>query len=372
MFRLDRATVKRSVIRHVSLYNSCMAARTLPDPRIFAQQHAQAPPPLAVQEDRELLVQALRIALQHGRDGDVTSAFAAASSPAAWQRLADALAAALEPAPGGLGTVTRLFALPVLVVTGGLAGAEVPAVLPAVERVRALFESSGALGPARNFGLSNALCAADAIERIPPSRLYRITHGLEDSVGVLDLPPEPILARSADEAVHLRFLAGAAVAPADAPSFLETGADIGAWGMALTRELADQLSVPGLSLLPIPRPPLAFTAAPVHGRQAREELAFQAFVSRALRQFRSQTGEPDTLIAAIAPGAVGVRFSSRFDPGRVETFCWQLTPLDRVEQVQEAILGLLRECRLERVEVSDAVLTPAAFAAGRPDSGHPH
>jgi hypothetical protein len=365
MFRLDRARVKRKLIRNVSFYNSRMPPRSLPDPRVFAQQHEHPLLRLAVAEDRAALVRALRVALQHGDDGDVTSALQAALSPPVWRLLSDALVAALEPEPGAQGTVTRLFALPILVVTGGAAGVDVPAVLPAVERVCALFVANGALGPARNFGLSNALCDADAIERVPASRLYRISHGLEDSAGALELPPAPIVTSSADEEVHLRFLAGAAVTPAQAPSFLETGADIGGWGMALTRELAEQLEVEGLSLLPIPRPPMALPAAPTRGRQAREELAFQAFASRVLRQFRSQTGDPHALIASVLPAAVGVRFWSPFDPGRVEIFHWQLTPLDRIEQVQDAILALLRECRVDQVELWGSVVMPERLATGR-------
>ena len=342
-----------------------MQARTLPDPRVFAQQHEHPMLRLAVQGERNALVRALRVALQHGLDRDVTSAFEAGSSPPAWQLLSDALVAALEPESDAQATVTRLFALPLLVVTGGAAGVDVPAVLPAVERVRALFDANGALGPVRNFGLCNALCNAGAIERLPASRLYRIAQGLEASASALDVPPAPIVTGGTDEEVHLRFLVGAAVAPAQAPSFLETGADIGGWGMALMRELAEQLEVKGLSLLPIPRPPMALPTAPMRGRQAREELAFQVFVSRVVRECRSQTGDPDTLVASVSPAAVGVRFSSPFDPGRVEIFRWQLTPADRIEQVQEAILALLRECRLDRVEVSDAVLAPETFAAGR-------
>jgi hypothetical protein len=362
MFRLDRVRVKRNLFRTVSFYNPRMPARLLPDPRVFAQQHEHPMLRLAAQGSRTALVQALRVALQHGRDGDVTSAFEAASSPPVWTLLSDALAAALEPEAEAQGTVTRLFALPVLLVTGGAAGAVLAGVLPAVARVQALFEANGALGPARNFGLSSALCQAESIERVPKSRLYRIAHGLEDSAGALDLPPAPIVTGGTDEQVHLRFIVGAAVTPSHAPSFLETGSAIGGWGMALTRELAEQLKVEGLSLLPIPRPPVALLAASMRGRQAREELALQVFVSRVLRQFRSQTGDPQALVGSVSPAAIGVRFWSPFDPGRVDIFHWQLTPLDQVEQVQEAILALLRECRLERVEVSGAVSTPEAFA----------
>jgi hypothetical protein len=227
-----------------------------------------------------------------------------------------------------------------------------------------LFEAKATLGQTRTFGLSNALCDAGAIERFPLSRLYRITHGLDDAAGALDLPPAEIFTTTQDEDVHLRFLAGAAVTPAHAPSFLETGADIGAWGMALTRELSDQLKADGVSVLPIPRPPLSLFAAPARGRQAREELASQAFVSRVLRRFRAEVGEPEVIVASLAGGEVGIRFASPFETGGVEIHRWRLTPLDSVERVQDSILQLLRECRLDAVAIAPLVLTLEQLVAG--------
>jgi hypothetical protein len=336
-----------------------MSQRTLPDPRVFAQQHDHALARLASAGDAGAIVAAVHNALRQGQDREVTAALESAVSPEAYRRLREALASALEPADATDDTVvTRLFALPVLVITGGVAGARVPAVLPAIARLHELFETTGALGQARNFGLANVLCDSAALEGLSPSRLYRIAHGQELHTAALDLPPADIVTASADEEVHLRFLAGAAVTPVNAPSFLETAADVGAWGLPLTRELADQLRVDGLSLLPIPRPPARLLDAPLSGRQAREELAFQAFVSRVLRQFRSRTGDPQVLVAALSPDAVGIRMSSPFEPGHVEIFRWQLTALDRLDRVQASILDLLRECRLSDVQLAGSVLTP--------------
>jgi hypothetical protein len=341
-----------------------MSQRTLPDPRRFARPHAHPLARLAAAGDSERLVAALHNTLRRGYDAEVAKALESAPSPEAHQRLRDALACALEPTGAADDApVMRLFALPVLLVTGGAAGVTVPAVLPAIERVRALFEEKGALGQARNFGLANVLCDAAALESIGWSRLYRIVHGLEEAAAALDLPPAHLLTASAEEEVHLRFLAGAAVTPAHAPSFLETAADIGAWGLPLARELANQLRVDGLSLLPIPRPPAGLAHASVCGRRAREELACQTFVSRVLRQFRAQTGEPRALIASLWPDAIGIRLTSALDPGRVEIFRWQLTALDRVEQVQASILELLRECRLADVHLIAEIVTPEHFAA---------
>jgi hypothetical protein len=340
-----------------------MSQRTLPDPRVFAQQHDHPLARLASADDPEALVAAVHNALRAGHDNEIAAALEAATSPESYRRLREALACALEPPDAeGDAVVTRLFAVPVLAVTGGVAGARVSAVLPAIERVRALFEAQGALGQARNFGLANVLCDAGALERVSLSRLYRLARGAEPNLAALDLPPADIVTASADEEVHLRFLAGAAVTPAHAPSFLETAADIGAWGMPLTRQLAEQLRVDGVSILPIPRPPARLFDAPLLGRQAREELAFQVFVSRVLRRFRSRTGDPRAVIASLSPAEVGIRLSSPFDPGHAEIFRWRLTPLDRIEQVQGSILDLLRECRLADVTVAESVLTPEQFA----------
>ena len=98
--------------------------------------------------------------------------------------------------------------------------------------------------------------------------------------------------------------------PAHAPSFLETGSAIATWGMALTRELSRQLQVDGLSVLPSRARRSHCCARQQSGRRAREELAFQAFVSRVLRRFRAEVGEPEVTVAALDSPAIGVRFAS--------------------------------------------------------------
>jgi hypothetical protein len=140
--------------------------------------------------------------------------------------------------------------------------------------------------------------------------------------------------------------------------------------MALTRELADQLEVDGVSVLPIPRPPASLFTAPAIGRQVREELAFQAFVSRVLRRFRSEVGEPEVLIASLSSGDIGIRLSSPFDSARVDVHLRRLTPLDAIDRVQESMLELLRECRLNAVRVVPSILTPEQLAAGILPAAH--
>ena len=327
------------------------------------------------------LAERYRLALEASRDGEIADSLRAATSPAVYRCLWASLTQALDA--GGRahqGPVTRLFAIPLLIVTGGKAHVTVSGVLPDIAGVQGVLERNGALGPARNFGLSNTLCALEAMERVPLSRVYAMGRGLmglgfgpaggatTDLAG-LDLPPSDLDVTSADEQVHLRFLAGAAVTAADAPSFLETGADIGAWGMPLTREVARQLRVDGLTILPIARPPQAWLTAQVTGRRAREELSFQAFVSRELRRFRAQVGEPEATIAALDGGAIALRFSSPFVEDRVAIHRWPLHWLDDVNEIAQVMLSLLAECRVDDVAVLPTVVSEEAFAINAAASG---
>ena len=307
------------------------------------------------------LIERYRAALRARDDAAIHASWRAATSPVVYRCLWESLNRALEPRADETADVcAQLFAFPLLVVSGGVAQVNaVPGVLPDIARVQSALERGGALGQARNFALGNALVAPQALESLLPSRIYALARKMTS--GLLDLPPAAIAVTTPEEQVHLRFILGAAITPASAPSFLETGSAIASWGMAVTRELADQLRVEGLSTLPILRPPTTLLRALEAGRRAREELAFQAFVSRVLRRFRAEVGEPEVTVAAIDSGAIGVRFASPFIENRVEVHQWALHPLDDLREVESAILVLLRECRIERVEVLGGVVDTRAF-----------
>jgi hypothetical protein len=350
-----------------------LAVPTLPDPRCFAattddplvrlaaQQASAASAPQRDWVCPEVIAR-LRVCAAAGRDDEIAASLRAATSAPVYRCLWESLTRAVLP-DSSAGLLALPFAFPLLIVTGGRAPARVPAVLADAERVRDVLGASGVLGPARNFGLGNGLCSLAALESLPPSRLYGLAR--EISAGVLDLPPAEIAVTTSDEQVHLRFLLGAALTPAHAPTFLETGSAIAAWGLALTRELSEQLRVEGLSVLPIPRPPAALLRAQELGRRAREELAFQAFVSRALRRFRAEIGEPDVTVAALDGPAVGIRLASELIEDRIDVHAWALHPLDDLEEIAASVIGLLRECRVDNVQVLPGVASAEAFAVNR-------
>ncbi len=351
-----------------------------PDPRCFAtttgnpfaKLSACAVEATDATQRRQVLEQLqreLQDALVAGRDDLLTDAVAEVVSPAAGRVLWEALDRAVNtPADRTSALVAQVFSIPLVLVTGGLAPAVVPGTLPNAKAVMQVLESEGALGPLRNFGLNAALCADTSLEGSFPSILYGLLRGLESgATGTWsDVIPAEIYIDSAEESVHLRFLTGVAVTPAQAPSFVETAADIGRWGMPLSRELSAQLGQPGLSLLALPRPAAGPLQAVHAGRRAREEIAFQVFVSRALRRLRSETGEPEVEVATLDTDGIGVRLASPFHPERAESHRWELDALDDLDDVTASILGLLEECRVAGVRVLDTVVSDARFWQGNP------
>lgn len=294
--------------------------------------------------------------LRKGDESTIRDALSAPISARAGQALWAALDASLSPPRADLGVQMRVFAIPVLLVAGGQAGSVIAGVVPAVAALKALFEKAGALGHSKNFGLSNALTSLNALEAVSWTTLHRIAIG-EAGIGIakLDLPPAEIRVESNEESVHLRFLAGAALTPADGPGFTETAGDIGRWGMPFTKALGAQIGVPGLWLLPIPRPPMSILGAARAGRFAANETGFQLFLSNALRQARLRVGDPDVTVAACSDATIRVRLTSPFDDLLDQAYGWKLAPLDDLGEVANSLFGLLAECRLDRVEVLDAV-----------------
>jgi hypothetical protein len=222
-------------------------------------------------------------ALSERRDADIAAALRAAPTRDAYLHLWNAVcdvAHSVDPDPAAVST--RVFALPLVIVTGSPGPAVLPGVLPDAGAVAALFGHYGVLGKTANFGFSNALCALDTLERVQPGEVYEWTHAT--AAGRRELAPDPVVIAGPGEEVHLRFLVGAGIVGGAEPSFVETASNIGAWGMPLTRALAAQLAQPGVEALPLPRPPLELLRAAHAGRSAQLEAAFQ--------RLREQRGAP--------------------------------------------------------------------------------
>ena len=333
-----------------------VAAR-LPDPRPAAAGDVAA--------QHDAIAAAMADALARGDDAavrDVLHAPPPARARAAWQALHDLLDHPGHAAAGAVGL--RYVAIPLIVVAGTVAGVRtrltVADALPEIGAVVALLEQHGAVGPTRNFGMGNALCAVEALEALSPVGMWRAMHDPQSRDLPAGLPPAPIIVEPGREQVHLRFLIGVGVTPAHLPPLAETASNISAWGMPLTRELARQLAQPGLEILPMPRPPQSLSKAAWVGRRAQLEAALSLFLGNTVRRLRTAAGDPQAVLSAHrmdgGSGELRLSLSSPFDESLLEGFSWPLHPLDAVPEVGKLFGQMLAECRITDVTCIGEVL----------------
>jgi len=304
-----------------------------------------------------------------GKDNEVKALLRDAPSPACFRHIQQMIAKLINKPQRGETVIARLFAMPLIVVAGAKKSAQVADTLPDVAAVTALLEQHGVLGPGRNFGLGNALCAMETLDCLPPSLLRQWAAQLRTGAAPLELAGSAIAVAPGREQVYLRFLVGASVVPAHVPSVTETGSNVGAWGMPLTQLLTQQLQQPGLDLLPIPRAPVALYLASDAGRAAKIELAFSLFLSNAVRQFRLAVGDPAVVVSAHrsdgGSAEIRVSLSSVFDESLLEGFRWPLYPGDDIFEIYNKINNLLKECRLNDVQSPGAVADDLNARGGR-------
>lgn len=339
----------------------------LPEPRRFggagvtdalALAAARAMKADALERPRRMgaLCDAIAQALARGAESRVREALRQVPDAASYRMLTAALARAIDGARGESGVVARAFVLPVVLVASATRARVVPGALPDVDALVRLFERTQALGPTRNFGLSNALCALPALEALTPQTLLALTRELEaQELGRL-LPPAAITVPAGGEQTHLRFIVGAGLTAPESPGFTETAAHIGSWGAEFARLLQQQLAMPGVQLAVLPRPPLDLVGAPHAGRTAQLEVALNLFASNAVRRFRVAVGDPVAVVSAHEDAQIRVTLSSPFADDLTDGFCWPLHPADDLASVQGMILELFTDMRVHDVRVCASVL----------------
>ncbi|HZM47322.1 MAG TPA: hypothetical protein VFC14_21060 [Burkholderiales bacterium] len=333
----------------------------LPDPRRYARGGRHPLLDLAAEVDAEIaLVNAFRERLDRRADAEVRQALGLAPDRESYGRLWRALCAAVESAADlDEAIVTAVFAMPIVIVSGARLPASLPGALGDVDALADVLSRAGALGASRSFGFSNALCSLDTLERLAPStvREWRMP-GAQD-VATRAVAPEAVPIRPGEE-VHLRFLLGATVSPATAPSVTETAAHIGSWGMAFARALRGQLATPGVDLLALPRPPAGVLSATYRGRRAQLDVALDLFLSNAIRRMRAAAGEPSLVISVHEAGdgaaELRVSMSAALDDTLLEGFRWPLHPLDDLDELAGNVRQLAADCRLTDVRLVRSVL----------------
>jgi len=349
------------------------------DPREFPRSAAAAAAHLhglagdalaaATRQDADALDRAIRstLAAMLGGDGAALAAlFATAPAVDVTRHLWRQLDVAWREGVDNGGLAFDVFAIPVVVVTGGegAAAARHPGVLDDAARLATVLREHGALGGSETFSLSPALVGADAIDlaRLPELFAWR---RLPEAPSTAPsprhaLPPAPIISsRGSGEGVHLRFVVGTMIARADGDLLAEP--HVGPWGVPFTKELSRQLAMPGASVLALPRAAQRPLPALALGRAAQREVGAQLFAGNAIRALRVAAGEPTAVISAHrtpdAPGSGELRLSlsSPFAPRDAEGFRCPLYPLDRVVDVATMLVDLLTDCRVGDIRIAPGV-----------------
>ena len=355
----------------------------LSDPRIFPDAASASEPARAIYAlaervlsadialaadacERELRIRLL--ALLQGTGTELGRVLAESPSVSVtrhvWRALDALLLDATRAEDSGL-TVT-MFAIPVVIVAGreGGDGGVLPGVLSRADALAVILREHDALAGNKTFALSDALIAAESIDvaRLPELLAWcRLPDTLTAGMALPPraLSPAPMAYPAGHEAVHLRFIAGAAIAKPGT----DVAADVGVkkWGVPFARELNAQLATAGASVLALPRAPRRLLPAVSDGLAARREVAAQVFTSNALRKFRSAVGEPTAVISAHrapdAPGGGELRLSlsSPFDARAAEGFRCPVFALERVHDVAAMLVTLLGDCRVTDIRILGGV-----------------
>ena len=306
-------------------------------------------------------------------DGEIRAVLRTAPSAACYRHLQEALAKLVNKPERGETLIARLFALPLVIVVGARQTMQLPDALPDIGAMTALLSERGVTGADKNVGFGNALISVETLECVGPKLLREWAARLRNGGAPLELAGSAITVTPGREHVHLRFVVGASVVPAHVPTFIETGANVGAWGMPLTTLLAQQLAAPGLDVLPMARPPSPIFLAADAGRAAQIELAFNLFMSNALREMRRAVGDPTVVLSAHylendaddGNGELRISLSSPFDESMLEGFRWPLYPADEVSEILNKIKQLLNDCQLHDVRHLAHVATDLNARGGR-------
>ncbi|MBS0321560.1 MAG: hypothetical protein JSR18_13530 [Proteobacteria bacterium] len=308
---------------------------------------------------------AFAAALAAGDGAGLAAIFAGAPRGSTYRHLWRRLAAVIRHgvARPGDALAVRLFALPLVIVAARSDGAadalDLPATLADPAAVAALLREHRVLGAHAAFSLADALVPASALALAALPGLVAAADAAVAAPGTPFALPPRALRVDGQQAAHLRFLVGAALASPAAPPLVATE-DVG-FAMPLADLLSRALASPQASVLVLPRAARDVVDAVADGRRAQREIAAQLFVGSALRTLRSAWGEPVAMLSAHrAPdaedgGELRLGLSSPFSPRDAEGYRCPLLPMERVDDAVAMLVDLLADCRVQDVRVVPGV-----------------
>jgi hypothetical protein len=338
----------------------------LPDPRQYA---ALAHPlnllvrDLMAQRDlgrivsSEAAVDAKIIQLLHCADDQaLDSALAGAATLTESRLLQERLQNVLRNAALGEAQYTVPFAIPLVLVAGSRGDVLIPGELGNIETFKQLLITHGIVEADTDVFLSRHLVERDALLNIKASQLLQWCTTTQFAADGLPMPTEPSAIKLKGDGVFLRYIVGAAIQRADQSPAIKLNAAPGAWSIALTKWLGEQLQQAGLTLFPLPRAPQTWLAAIQDGRIAQQEIRFQVFVSNTLRELRQKGETPVAVLSTHENGELRVTIGAERNGEEWAGFVWPLNAQDHIESIQQMMVELLHECHHQDIRVIAEVL----------------
>lgn len=314
--------------------------------------HVQSILSAASEDDRQMWREGLRAALQGMLERtellSLSVALAMVTSSAEYRELWNALRDAVERPDVGRHAI--VFAVPLVLVVGSKSQVTLPATIADEAALNALFRQHGLFAEGAEVLFSGKLIHPDHVVDISSAQLFQ--HARQpDAAGDLlaDLPAAAITAKG--EGVFLRYLLGVAIQEEGAAAPVKLGGSVGAWGMPVMKFIGEQLAVDGVTLFPIPRPPMPLMQAMVAANHARLEVAMQVFASTQIRELRSQGLEPVAILSAHDNNELHLTISAHGNAKDWGGFVWPLAAHDDVAQIETAVRQLMTECQLNDVRV---------------------
>ena len=111
------------------------------------------------------------------------------------------------------------------------------------------------------------------------------------------------------------------------------------------------LSAPGVTLFATPLSPDSPPAALTDAGHMRLRMALDVFTANSIRSIRLQSPRVGVVMASQEGGRLVFGFNatdSQFEL-QPQTFTWPLSPMDKIEIVQQNFLDLMAECRIEHL-----------------------
>jgi hypothetical protein len=241
------------------------------------------------------------------------------------------------------------FALPVILVAGCKQAAALTAAAPAPELSACLANYPHTRALSRATWLPQ-LFTAGQISEINAGQWFKAKQNAEAAAEfAASLPQNDSLPLVEGQSVSAAFALGYGGRELTAA----LGKNLQEAALPLMQVWQQALSAPGVTLFANPLSPDSPPAALTDAGHMRLRMALDVFTANSIRSIRLQSPRVGVVMAAQEGGKLVFGFNatdSQFEL-QPQTFTWPLSPMDKIEIVQQNFLDLLAECQVENIRL---------------------